>query len=147
MLQVGYSFSNHICVDLDTITPLTNSIHIPVTQLPSLTFHNTPSDTECLIHIRTRTHSHSHTTYTITHSHTRTHSGSHTHTFTLGHTFTCTQIDTYKHANIHMHTHTLTISRDLERICRMSSMVFSTVPLHSRWGNLASKRTPISNIH
>lgn len=31
---------------------------------------------------------------------------------------------------------TLTALRDSDRVCRMSSMVFSTVPLQSKWGNL-----------
>lgn len=30
----------------------------------------------------------------------------------------------------------LTALRDRDSVCRMSSMVFSTRPLHSRWGNL-----------
>lgn len=33
----------------------------------------------------------------------------------------------------------LTAHSESESVCKMSSMVFNTRPLHSRWGNLAEK--------
>lgn len=40
-----------------------------------------------------------------------------------------------------------TALKDKERVCKMSSMVFKTRPLQSRWGNLVEKRDPFNLGH